>query len=30
MTSRSGKLHHVCLVVHDIDAAVAYHEGPSP
>ena len=27
MTSPFRQLHHVCLVVHDIDAAVAYYEG---
>ena len=27
MTSPFRQLHHICLVVHDIDAAVAYYEG---
>ena len=27
MTSPFRRLHHICLVVHDIDAAVAYYEG---
>jgi catechol 2,3-dioxygenase-like lactoylglutathione lyase family enzyme len=27
MTSPFRQLHHVCLVVHDIDAAVEYYEG---
>jgi methylmalonyl-CoA/ethylmalonyl-CoA epimerase len=27
MTSPFRRLHHMCLVVHDIDAAVAYYEG---
>ena len=27
MTSPFRQLHHICLVVHDIDASVAYYEG---
>ena len=27
MTSPFRQLHHICLVVHDIDAAIAYYEG---
>ena len=27
MTSPFRQLHHICLVVHDIDAAVSYYEG---
>ena len=27
MTSPFRQLHHICLVVHDIDAVIAYYEG---